>query len=79
MISPELKNILGTINQTQFGKALKAYLESELADIENIANIPAGASMEQVYGRQIASKTLKKLFGFFDGVQVDGPRKNDYD
>jgi ribosome-associated protein YbcJ (S4-like RNA binding protein) len=60
----EIKTLLKELPKTSHGQALKEYLDECYKEINN--------TIEEAKGKQLAMKTLKKIFAFYnDGTPVD--------
>jgi len=75
MITPEQKQLLEQLPNTQYGKALFAYLEQEYSVI---GDIMSAENIEELKGRQHAVRFLKKLFYFMEPRKLDTKIKNTY-
>lgn len=69
------KQILNDLGRTNFGQALRVYLEEKKREIGDIS---ASTSWEDTKARQLALKLIKELFAFMeDKVSID-KMKNPY-
>lgn len=68
------KKILNDLGRTDFGRALKVYLEEKK---EEIGDITTAQSWEDTKGKQIALKVIKELFSFM-AEKKDERIKNQY-
>lgn len=69
------KETLNQLGKTQFGKALRDFLDEELKEIKDVTR---QESWEDVVASQKAVKLIKKLFSFLDEKKLDEPKKNQY-
>lgn len=60
-IKPEHQKLLEELGRTQFGIALRAFLEDEKESIRDVRN---SSSWEDTLGRQMALQTIDRLFNF---------------
>lgn len=72
---PEYEKLLGMLSQTNYGQALKAYLEEKKREIGDISQIQ---SWEEAKGRQIALKLIRGIFAFLEDKEVNSKTKNPY-
>ena len=70
-----IKKILKELPATQYGAALKAFLEDELRRIDSVDGIK---SFEEVRGRQIAKELIKEIFAFYPKEAFDTLSKRKY-
>lgn len=75
MLTPEQKKILSELKNTQFGQALRAFLDIQLDELNDIT---AAKSWDETLGRQHAVKVIKKLFAFMEEKKVTDKMKNQY-
>lgn len=61
MISPKTKELLEAINTSPYGRALKEYLDEELARIDTVKGI---SSLDEALGREKAVDIINKIFYF---------------
>jgi uncharacterized protein YerC len=65
----EIKTLLKELPKTSHGQALKEYLDECYKEINDVSTIN---TIEEAKGKQLAMKTLKKIFAFYnDGTPVD--------
>ncbi len=76
MINPESKKLLQGMSKTQYGKALKDFLDEEVSDIGDITKVE---SWEETLGRKYALKLIKKLFSFLEEKTVASKSKSTYE
>jgi len=74
-MTQEHKQLLQGLTQTNFGQALKVYLEEELAKIGDLSSVK---DWEETRGKQIAIKLIKDLFAFMEESKVRPPKPNQY-
>lgn len=60
-LKKEHKDLLEQMGNTSYGVALKAFLEEELASIDNVENC---TSWDDTLGRAHAKRLIQKLFYF---------------
>lgn len=75
MITPETKKLLEELNRNNYGKALREYLDAELAEIKNICN---AKTLKEMEGRQHAVKLIEKLFSFMEERKASQRGPNQY-
>jgi hypothetical protein len=75
MITPDVKKILGELGKSQYGAALRKFLDSELEDIKDVTT---AKSWEEALGNKKAVKILTKLFSFMEEKEVKDKIKNQY-
>lgn len=75
MITPENRELLEGLRNTNYGKALKELLDEKL---EEIGNIKSCKSWEETLGRQYALKLIDDIFSFMKEKVVIS-NKNRYD
>lgn len=63
MLKPETRDILKGMKNTQYGQALKLYLEEELKVIGDVSKCE---SWDDTLGRKNAILLVKKLFSFLE-------------
>lgn len=68
-MNEEQKLLLVELGKNQYGAALKAFLNVEY---EKINDIQTTTSWEETIGRQLALKTLDKLFNFMGERKTSG-------
>jgi hypothetical protein len=76
MIRPEVKEILGSINGTPFGRALQEFLDDQF---EELNDVQACTSWEDTVGRQHAIKILENLFSFMNAKRITNQKQNTYE
>lgn len=74
-IKPEHIKLLEELGRTQFGAALRAYLEDEKESIRDVRN---SSSWEDTLGRQMALQTIDRLFNFMKEKTPVVKKKNPY-
>lgn len=76
MISPDNKKLLNDLSHTNFGRALKEYLEDEVKKLDSVSEIPEGADFEtEARANKKAVKIIRKLFDFM-GDKDGGEKKS---
>jgi hypothetical protein len=75
MISPEEKEILAAMKDSQFGVALKKYLGEKQAELNDISTT---ASWEETLGRKYALKVITDLFSIMEYKKPVDKGKNLY-
>jgi len=75
MIKSEIKEILEGINATPFGRALQAFLDDKLEELNNVQNC---TSWEDTLGRKHATKVLEDLFSLMKIQKSKVASKNQY-
>lgn len=70
-----VKNLLYELPKTSHGKALKEYLDEQIKEVNDVTGV---VTLEDVKGKQIAVKILKKIFAFLGDKSVDVKPKNQY-
>lgn len=77
MITPENKKLLEELNRSQYGYALKTYLNEKYAEIGNILDTQ---TWEETQGRKFALVLLKDLFYFMEEKKNSQEKvKNQYE
>lgn len=64
-MKPEIKELLYQLPNTAHGQALKVFLDAEFDAINDVFDIQ---TLEDAKGKQIALKTLNKIFSFYKGT-----------
>lgn len=76
MISPDSIKLLEELGKTQFGKALREFIEDKKAEIGDITK---SKSWEETQGRQYALNLIKDLFYFMkEKAEPVDKKKNPY-
>lgn len=75
MISVEHKKLLSELKHTQYGVALKIFLESEL---EELSDITTSKTWQETVGRQKAVRMIRRLFSFMEEKKTTDKTKNQY-
>ena len=70
-----IKDILKQLPATQYGAALKAYLEDQLEKVDSVDGLK---TIEEVKGRQIAKQLIKDIFAFYPQGTFDTKSKRSY-
>lgn len=79
MITLEQKKILSDLNISQYGNALRDFLQEKISFLEDVRTIPKDAFVQaEVIGRQRALEIVDDLFGFMEGIQKTKKAKNQY-
>lgn len=76
MISPELRKTLQDIKGTQYGRALKEYLNLEMDKLKDLSLNPP-KSWEETLGRIQADMILRQLLDVIDDNKPN-PKKTSY-
>jgi hypothetical protein len=72
MISPEARKLLEELGKTNFGQALREFLDDELKSIDTVDGV---TTLDEALGRDKAVKLIRKIFSFLDkDKKVDKPR-----
>lgn len=74
-LKPDTKKILSEIGTTQYGRALRDYLDDAILVIGDIRQ---AKTWEETQGRRIAIETLGKLFSFIKEHKLDKKSKTEY-
>jgi predicted nucleotidyltransferase len=75
MIKPEIQELLFQLPNTAQGQALKVFLDEEFDLINDVGGV---TTLEEVKGKQIALKTLNKIFDFYVKKPITEKQKNQY-
>ena len=67
--------ILIQLPQTSYGEALKLFLEEELRAIDSVDSV---VTLSEIKGKQLAKKTIKRIFAFYPVGTFDKKPKNKY-
>lgn len=75
MIKPEHKELLAQLGANQFGKALRAFLDEKVWELQSVRN---ASDWEDVKGKQKALKIIDELFYFMKEKKEITKDKNPY-
>jgi hypothetical protein len=79
MLRPENRQLLVELSKTQYGRALKEYLDEKKAEISNINTIPKDNIEVEVVGRRFALELIKTLFDFMEEKPGQNRPKGQYE
>lgn len=74
-MTPESKQLLAGLKQTNYGKALQELLDEKTAELNNVRNC---TSWEDTKARSYALDIIDEIFKFMKSP-VDTPKNNRYD
>lgn len=75
MITPESRKLLSELTHTNYGKALREFLDERCNEIGDISKCK---TWEETQGRKFALDLIKDLFVFMDKKDVVDNGKNSY-
>jgi len=74
-IEPEIKKILEELGKTQYGKALRIFLDAASDELNDVSTVE---TWEETVGRREALNVLRKLFDFMEEKKESKASKNQY-
>ena len=70
-----IDEILKQLPATQYGAALKVFLEAELDVVDSVDGV---TTLSEIKGKQIAKKIIRKIFAFYPLVPIDTKTRRRY-
>ncbi len=78
MILPEEKEILASLNATQYGVVLRHFLSEKIQKLEDVRLIPKENMEVEARARQLALEITDELFEFMGVIKKAEKTKNQY-
>ncbi len=76
MIDPKTKKILEELGESDYGEALKEYLDERLKSMEG--NVHDYENWDDILGRRKATRIIKEIFYFLEKREIKQKDKNQY-